>query len=184
MDTSKVYSLTDESESGADLLERARSGDQRAFAMLVEQHRDRLWAICLRITGNQHDAEDALQDTLVAAWRAIDSFRGDAQLSTWLYRIGSNAALARIRKRSDADDIDDHDPVSSLDVAQQVVVSDRIQEALSQVPDAYRATFVLRVYGELSYSEITEAQGIGLQSVRSRISRARSILSELLADLR
>ncbi|MCK8616166.1 RNA polymerase sigma factor [Gordonia sp. C13] len=184
MDTSKVYSLTDESESGADLLERARSGDQRAFAMLVEQHRDRLWAICLRITGNQHDAEDALQDALVAAWRAIGSFRGDAQLSTWLYRIGSNAALARIRKRSDADDIDDHDPVSSLDVAQQVVVSDRIQEALSQVPDAYRATFVLRVYGELSYSEIAEAQGIGLQTVRSRISRARSILSELLADLR
>lgn len=126
-----------------------------------------------------------LQDALVAAWRAIGTFRGgDAQLSTWLYRIGSNAALARIRKRSDADDIDDHDPVSSLDVAQQVVVSDRIQEALSQVPDAYRATFVLRVYGELSYSEIAEAQGIGLQTVRSRISRARSILAELLADLR
>ncbi|MHC3003458.1 RNA polymerase sigma factor [Gordonia sp. GN26] len=190
MDTSEVYSLTDESESGADLLERARSGDQQAFTMLVEQHRDRLWAICLRITGNQHDAEDALQDALVAAWRAIGTFRGDAQLSTWLYRIGSNAALARIRKRSDADDIDDHDhdhdhdPISSLDVAQQVVVSDRIQEALSQVPDAYRATFVLRVYGELSYSEIAEAQGIGLQTVRSRISRARSILSELLADLR
>ncbi len=125
-----------------------------------------------------------MQDALVAAWRAIGNFRGDAQLSTWLYRIGSNAALARIRKRTDADDIADHDPMSHLDVAAQVVVSDRIAEALSQVPDAYRATFVLRVYGELSYSEIAEAQGIGLQTVRSRISRARSILSELLADLR
>ncbi len=180
----RVQSLIDESPSGADLLERARAGDQAAFTTLVEQHRDRLWAICLRITGNQHDAEDAMQDALVAAWRAIGNFRGDAQLSTWLYRIGSNAALARIRKRTDADDIADHDPMSHLDVAAQVVVSDRIAEALAQVPDAYRATFVLRVYGELSYSEIAEAQGIGLQTVRSRISRARSLLSELLADLR
>lgn len=180
----RVQSLIDESTSGADLLERARSGDQAAFTTLVEQHRDRLWAICLRITGNQHDAEDAMQDALVAAWRAIGNFRGDAQLSTWLYRIGSNAALARIRKRTDADDIAEHDPMSHLDVAAQVVVSDRIAEALAQVPDAYRATFVLRVYGELSYSEIAEAQGIGLQTVRSRISRARSLLSELLADLR
>ncbi|MEO9326978.1 sigma factor-like helix-turn-helix DNA-binding protein [Gordonia aurantiaca] len=78
----------------------------------------------------------------------------------------------------------DQQAFAALDVAQQVVVSDRIREALARIPDAYRATFVLRVYGELSYSDIAEVQGIGLQTVRSRISRARSILSELLADLR
>ena len=103
---------------------------------LVREHADRVYRLAYRLSGNQHDAEDAMQDALVAAWRAIGNFRGDAQLSTWLYRIGSNAALARIRKRTDADDIADHDPMSHLDVAAQVVVSDRIAEALAQVPDA------------------------------------------------
>ena len=113
-----------------------------------------------------------------------DSYRGDAKLSTWLFRIASNAALAQIRKRADTDDIADHDPIGTVDVATEIVVSDRIQEALSQVPDAYRATFVLRAYGDLSYAEIAEVQGIGVQTVRSRISRAREVLQELLADLR
>ena len=175
---------TDPASSEAELIERARAGDQRAFGALVERQRDRMWAICLRITGNPHDAEDALQDALVAAWRAIGRYRGDAKLSTWLFRIASNAALAQIRKRADTDDIADHDPIGTVDVATEIVVSDRIQEALSQVPDAYRATFVLRAYGDLSYAEIAEVQGIGVQTVRSRISRAREVLQELLADLR
>lgn len=143
-----------------------------------------MWAICLRITGNATDAEDALQESLVAAWRALPRFRGDARLSTWLFRIASNAALAQIRRRAITSDIDDVELESATDIAGQVVVADRIAEALAQLPDAYRATFVLRVYGDLSYAEIAEAQGIGLQTVRSRISRARTILSELLADLR
>ncbi|MET9200393.1 sigma-70 family RNA polymerase sigma factor [Gordonia sp. NPDC003585] len=167
-----------------ELIDRARTGDQRAFGELVEAQRDRMWAICLRITGNPHDAEDALQDALVAAWRAIGRYRGDAKLSTWLFRIASNAALAQIRKRPDTDDIDDHQPVSTVDFTSGIVLSDRIQDALSRVPDAYRATFVLRVYGDLSYAEIAEAQGIGVQTVRSRISRARDILQDLLADVR
>lgn len=168
----------------AGLLARAQGGDQQAFAELVSAQRDRMWAICLRITGNATDAEDALQESLVAAWRALPRFRGDARLSTWLFRIASNAALAQIRRRAITSDIDDVELESATDIAGQVVVADRIAEALAQLPDAYRATFVLRVYGDLSYAEIAEAQGIGLQTVRSRISRARTILSELLADLR
>ena len=84
------------------------TGDKAAMPSwdeLVRQHADRVYRLAYRLSGNQHDAEDAMQDALVAAWRAIGNFRGDAQLSTWLYRIGSNAALARIRKRTDADDI-------------------------------------------------------------------------------
>ncbi|MGW0039246.1 RNA polymerase sigma factor [Gordonia sp. NPDC003376] len=168
----------------AELLARAQTGDAAAFTELVGAHRDRMWAICLRTTGNRTDAEDALQEALVAAWRALPRFRGDARLSTWLFRIASNAALAQIRKRSDADDIDDVDFSADVDIAGQIVVADRIADALAQVPDAYRATFVLRVYGDLSYADIAEAQGIGLQTVRSRISRARTILADLLADLR
>ncbi|MFT4127906.1 MAG: sigma-70 family RNA polymerase sigma factor [Gordonia sp. (in: high G+C Gram-positive bacteria)] len=167
-----------------DLLVRAQKGDQAAFGELVGAHRDRMWAVCLRITNNHHDAEDAVQDALAAAWRALPRFRGEARLSTWLFRIAANAALAQLRTRADTDDLGDVEVIAAVDVAAQVVVADRIAEALAQVPDAYRATFVLRVYGGLSYAEVAAAQGIGVQTVRSRISRARGILTELLADLR
>ena len=81
------------------LLDRAADGDARAFAALVARHRDRMWAVCVRITGHRHDAEDALQDALVAAWRALPTFRAEAKFSTWVHRIAANAALKVVARR-------------------------------------------------------------------------------------
>ena len=78
------------------LVMQARDGDQRAFADLVNGHRNQIWAVCLQICGNQHDAEDALQATLLAAWRNLDKFRGEARFSTWMHRIAANNALAPV----------------------------------------------------------------------------------------
>nr|WP_071935111.1 sigma-70 family RNA polymerase sigma factor [Rhodococcus pyridinivorans] len=83
----------------AELIERCRAGDRAAFAELVAPSRERVWAVCVRITGNRHDAEDALQDALIAAWQNLGRFRGTAASGTWLYRIASNAALAVVRTR-------------------------------------------------------------------------------------
>ena len=69
------------------LVMQARDGDQRAFADLVNGHRNQIWAVCLQICGNQHDAEDALQATLLAAWRNLDKFRGEARFSTWMLSL-------------------------------------------------------------------------------------------------
>lgn len=170
---------TDATEFG--LVRAATAGDQIAFTRLVEPHRNRLWATCLRICGNPTDAEDAMQESLLAAWRGLPSFRGDAKFSTWLYRIASNASIAQSKKRLIVDDIDDKVVSSGVDIASSVTSAAGISAAIGTLPDAFRVTFVLRVYGDLSYQEIADHLGVPVQTVRSRLSRAKAILQRELS---
>src|SRR3954452_3962487 len=80
-----------------DLIDRARAGDSDAFRLLTEPHRHELQVHCYRMLGSLQDAEDALQDTLLAAWRALDGFEGRASVRTWLYRIATNRCLSALR---------------------------------------------------------------------------------------
>lgn len=165
-----------------DLIERARAGDTAAFGALVGKYRTRTWAVCVQIAGNSHDAEDALQDALTAAWQNLDKFRGTAKFSTWLHRIAANAALAVVRRRREevVDEIDlgsDTDP----SIADRVVDVDAVRRALSDLPEDFRAAVVLREYAQMSYAEIAEHQGIPVQTVKSRINRGRARLVEILA---
>ena len=90
---------SDEAVSDVALIEAHLAGDPEAFGELFRRHRDRLWAVALRTTGNPEDAADALQDALVSAFRRAESFRGDAAVTTWLHRIVVNACLDRLRRR-------------------------------------------------------------------------------------
>lgn len=166
----------------ADLITAVCEGDQRAFEILVRTHRDRLWGVCLRITGNRDDAEDALQDTLVFAWRNLARFRGEARLSTWLFRIASNAAIGVVRKRREValEIVEDADPRS--DFVAEISERDRIQDALHHLPESFRSALVLREYGDLSYEEIAQHQGILVATVKTRINRARALLRRALAE--
>ncbi|GAC58423.1 putative RNA polymerase ECF-type sigma factor [Gordonia hirsuta DSM 44140 = NBRC 16056] len=166
----------------AELVRAATAGDQQAFAELVGRHRNRLWAVCLRIAGNPHDAEDALQEALVAAWRGLRNFRGDAQFSTWMYRIASNAAIAQSKKRPLVVDPADREAPAPGDFTADVVWADRIELALAALPEVFRVTFVLRVYGDLSYQEIADHLEIPVQTVRSRLNRAKKALAEQLGE--
>ncbi|BFU45013.1 RNA polymerase sigma factor [Krasilnikovia sp. MM14-A1004] len=166
----------------AALVARARAGDSVAFAALAEGCRTRVWAICLRLTGNHADAEDALQDALMAAWQHIGGFRQEARFSTWLYRIAANAALAVVRRRRET-------PLAPEDQDYLIVVGDhadrhaerdRVQTALARVPEPFRTALVLREYGDLSYEEIAAHQQVGVQTVKSRLYRARSAMADLL----
>jgi RNA polymerase sigma factor (sigma-70 family) len=168
----------------SELVALAAAGDAEAFARLVEACRERTWAVCFRITGNAADAEDALQDALVAAWRNLHSFRGHARFSTWLYRIASNAALAVVRRRRDIPDdglVFSSDETTSF--AQSIVDADAVQAALGKLPPTFRAALVLREWGGLSYQEIGDWQGVGVQTVKSRLNRARNALAELLTEV-
>ena len=167
----------------ATLIASARAGDQRAFNALLAPHRDRLWGVCVRVTSNTADAEDAVQDALIAIWRGLDRFRGDAQFSTWAHRIASNSALAVVRKRRDlplADEHDIEDPCTPFD--EQIAISDQIQAALKQLPDDFRVALVLREYGGLTYAEIAAHQGILIQTVKTRINRARMAVRAALTE--
>src|SRR5512139_2459166 len=83
----------------ADLVQALKAGDQAAFAELVERHSATVYNLALRMMGDQHEAEEVLQETFISAFRAVDRFEGRSQLGTWLYRIAYNAALMRLRKR-------------------------------------------------------------------------------------
>lgn len=166
-----------------ELLALCRQGYETAFAELVGRYRNRLWSICFRVTGNREDAEEAVQDTLTSAWQNLHKFRGDAKVSTWLYRIAANASLAIVRKRketvADLDVIELEDPAPLT--ADRVADVDAVRRALSELPEDFRVAVVLREFAEMSYADIAEHQGIPVATVKTRINRARKQLITLLA---
>ncbi len=169
---------TDASERA--LVSRARNGDERAFAELVTRHQKHAWAVCVRITNNGADAEDALQETLTAAWQHLDKFRGEAKFSTWLHRIAANAALSVVRKRRDVVMDDFELENTGRDQYREFDETDRVQAALKKVPSDFRTALVLREYGGLTYEEIAVHQGIPVATVKSRLNRAKKALAEAL----
>lgn len=161
----------------------AQAGDGRAFAALVEPHRRMLESLCFRITGDRHEAEDALQSAVTAAWQHLDRFEGRAKMSTWLYRIAHNAALAHARKRRPDPTGDAFDDVLSTAASPERVADvDAVRAALALLPPDFRAAIVLRDMLDLPYAEIAEVQGIGIDTVKSRISRARQAMHRLLEE--
>ena len=163
-----------------ELVERARAGDADAFGVLVTESRDVLWSVCLRITGDHGDAEDALQDALISAWQNIGSFRGGAKFSTWCYRIAANASIAVCRKRRtiSVDVADMVDLFTTPDVTGQIDDRDVVTAALAEVSPDFREALVLREYGDLTYEQIAVHQGVPVQTVKSRINRARHQLAD------
>lgn len=169
-------------ETELQLLHKAQAGDQRAFGKLVEENYRQLWAVALRVSGNKHDAEDALQNALIAAWQNIERFDGKAKFTTWAHRIVTNAALQIHRRRRDTVDADAGIDEQSRDAPIDQTIADRsaVGQALATLSPEFREAIVLREYGGLSYQEIAEEQGVGIQTVKSRINRARSKLREQL----
>lgn len=160
----------------------AQEGDDRAFALLVERSRRRLFSVCVRITGNEHSAHDAAQNALLDAWRALPRFEGRASFSTWLCQIGSRAALAVVAKRR-ADpvaEVPEPDGPFRADLEDSVSAVSAVRWALAKLPPDFRTPLVLREYADMSYQEIADAEGIRVETVKTRIARARRAVAELL----
>jgi RNA polymerase sigma-70 factor, ECF subfamily len=188
----------DDDRSDAELLAAHVHGDTDAFSMLFARHRDRLWAVALRTMGNPDDAADALQDGLIAAFRRAGSFRGEAAVTTWLHRVVVNACLDRIRaskvRRAEAlpDDLDTHRDRGSLvtstptDPADRVVDEERRRQvlaALSRIPPDQRAALVLVDMEGFPVAEAAEMLDCAVGTIKSRCSRGRARLAELLGVL-
>jgi RNA polymerase sigma-70 factor, ECF subfamily len=165
---------------------RPRGDREAAFRELAERYRRRLYAVCFRVLGSAVDAEDAAQETLLKLARSADGFRGDAKLSTWLYRIARNVCTDRVRyeARRPATPVDDvatvgrhrvEDDPSDAHAALGVVGA-----ALAQLDELSRRVLLLVAVDELSYAEAAEATGLAVGTVKSRVSRARVALGELL----
>lgn len=171
-----VAASQDQFESSeAELLAAARGHDADAFAVLMARHRPVMWAVCLRVTGNAYDAEDALQDALLQTWRALTTFRGDSAFGTWVYRIATNAALGVTRRRRPTQELSE-DQRGDRDFAESVAAADLVQRALKQIPEVFRVALVLFELCDYTYEQVAEYQGVGVQTVKSRIHRGRRAL--------
>ena len=185
-----------------ELLQKARAGDFSAFEALVARYERRVFGLARRIVGNQHDAEEVAQQTFITLLEHLHDFRGDSAFATWLLRIASNHALALLRReavRAAAPLADDtrhdgeSDPPFPVFIAEWRDTPDQIlgraetgrilKEALDQLDEKYRLTFLLRDVEGLSTAETAEALGITESNVKVRLLRARLMLREKLTRI-
>lgn len=177
------------------LLERHTAGDPDAFGILVTRHRTRLWAVALRtLGGDREEAADALQDALVSAFRAARTFQGRAAVSTWLYRIVTNACLDRVRRDSTHPTVSlpEHERLQQLVPLQEpadvsLVRTETHQEvlaALRYLPHEQRAALVLVDMEGYSVSEAATVLDVAPGTVKSRRARGRAKLLPRLRHLR
>lgn len=178
------------------LVERARSGDQDAFSMLVRLHQRQIYTLALRmLRGDAEEASEATQDVFLAAWQGLRGFRGDARFATWLYRIAYNHCLkiAEQRRRDvaaraelTAQSAREQDPAQALsasharDAEQQM--RERVRDEIENLPAKYRVVLVLRHLQELSYEEMADVMRVPIGTVKTQLFRARALLKERLED--
>lgn len=171
------------------LVDRAREGYLDAFEILVERHSAMAYRVALRMLGNREDAQDLAQESLLAAWRSLDRFRGDAQFSTWLYRIVTRRALNRLTRgkvHQSLDLLDDVPTEASWGnpqlAAERRATIDAVTAAVASLPLPQRTAIVLHHFEGLPYEQVAAVTGSSVASVRSHLFRARRSLANALAD--
>lgn len=182
-----------------EVVEELRRGERAAFLLLVERYEGRIYNFAARMCRSREQAWDVLQETFVGALRGVRDFRGDARLSTWLFKIAANACLRMKRRRKGEPErelsLEDFMPKSAGEAGAALVdpgetpeaallrtdLRERLDAGIAALPPAYRAVLVLRDLEGLSAAETAEALGLEIAAVKSRLHRARLFLRERLA---
>jgi len=183
----------------AEIARRIALGDPEAFEQLMRRYNQTLFRTARSILRDDAEAEDAVQEAYILAYRAIDSFRGDAKLSTWLIRIVVNEAIARSRKRNrraeiiqlsaapepDADVSEENMNEATSEQPEHAAVRAQtrrlLESKIDALPEVFRTVFVLRALEELTVEETAASLGIPVATVRTRYFRAKALLREALA---
>lgn len=176
--------------SDNDIIVRLRKGDHRHFAALVDRYRDRGYSLALRILRSPRDAEEALQDAFVRAWRGLGEFQGSSTFATWFYRILYNVCMTALAKRrkerifADGGEEDLPDPGaepampgdwSGLELRD---LTERVAGALRELPPKYASIITLFHLQELSHAEIAEVTGLPVGTIKTHLFRARVLLQK------
>ena len=180
-----------------ELVARAQKGDTDAFEQLMLDSQDRVYTLCLRMTGDREDALDLAQEAFLNAWRGLPAFQGNSSFSTWVYRLASNACIDFLRKRRRRQDREDPrslddgeaplpEPVDPRGTPEEELERGELRRAvergLQALPEHHRQVLIMRELSGLSYQEIGETLGLDLGTVKSRIARARLALKKFLVQ--
>jgi RNA polymerase sigma-70 factor, ECF subfamily len=179
----------------AELIERAKKGDTRAFGTLVERYQRRVIGVAMAVVHNQEDALELAQETFVRAFQSVGKFESRSSFSTWLYRIAANIAIdfrRRERRHPTMRGEEAENEIlrlpsklgDSFKEAQRSEMSRRIRDALAELTQEHRAAILLREVEGLSYDEISEVMQCPRGTVMSRLHYARNRLREILKDFR
>ncbi|MBQ1257540.1 MAG: sigma-70 family RNA polymerase sigma factor [Clostridia bacterium] len=174
------------------LVEKALDGDARAFEILMEKHESKMYAVALRMCKNREDAQDCLQDAMLRIYKALPTFKGQSSFSTWAYRITMNTCLDDLRRKKvrQAQSLDQMleigwAPVDENNSTEQHLENSELKRNLSRaiqtLPEEMRAAVVLRDVQGFSYEEIANMLSTNVGTVKSRISRGREKLREILS---
>jgi len=165
-------------------IRRAQREDARAFEALYRLHVDKVYGLCLRMTGNVSEAEDCTQEAFILAWNKLTKFRGDSAFSTWLHRIAVNAVLGRIRKSKR-----EHDRIQAVADTEQARVDTGdtgelrdLAEAIDRLPEGARHVFVLHAVYGYSHDETAAMLDIAAGTSKAQMHRARKLLAQQLEE--
>jgi RNA polymerase sigma-70 factor (ECF subfamily) len=166
------------------LAARAAGGDRAALEALLDRHADHVHAVCRRVLADRDDALDATQEALIAIARGITRFDGRSAFTTWMYRVATNAALDEARRSSRRPRPVDELPAAVAAVDGTAAVDARldVDGALATLPEEFRVAVVLRDLCDLDYADIAEVLAVPPGTVRSRISRGRTLLAQALGN--
>ncbi len=163
-------------------VERAQQADTAAFESLYRLHVDRVYGLCLRMTGNPSEAEDCTQEAFIQAWNKLSKFRGDSAFSTWMHRIAVNSVLGRMRKARR--ELDRMQAVTDISPAPETVGDggnfEDLQNAVDDLPDGARHVFVLHAVYGYSHDETGNMLGIAAGTSKAQLHRAKRLLAQQL----
>ncbi|PRO67161.1 RNA polymerase sigma factor SigW [Alkalicoccus urumqiensis] len=177
------------------IVREVKGGNQEAFAELVELYKDRVYHVAYRILGNVHEAQDVSQEAFLRAYTNLDSYDENRKFSTWIYRIATNLAIDRIRKKKPDFNLEDRvGGTENLDYhsqfadetplpEEQIVkleMQEWVQDEIMQLPPKYRTAVILKYIEDLSLKEIAEVMNLPVATVKTRIHRGREALRKRL----
>lgn len=171
------------------LIAAAKGGNAAAFEQLMAAYEKRIYCLCVRMLGSTHDGEDCAQEAMLRIWQKLPQYRGDAAFSTWVYRVTSSLCMDALRRRKDAqsleqmqeDGFDAKDDAPTPEQAQQTQeIKAAIAGAVQGVPEGMRSVFLLRDVHGLSEADTAKALGLSKGTVKSRLARARGRIADCL----
>ena len=179
----------------SELVQRAQEGDRDALGVVLQAQYQRVFAVCYRMLGDRSSAEDQSQEALLRIARGITTFEGNSTFGTWCHRVATTTCLDELRRQRrrllttslTQDDDSDLEISDDVDITTSIEWSDvraDIRSALDAIPIEFARAVVMRDVLELDYVDIAELSGIALGTVKSRISRGRALLAELLGGNR